>query len=194
MGIRTCGIEEWEEDDEPLYNRFESTPYRSLDTLFATYTPEEHAYLVDYGCGLGRINFYFHQQWGIRGYGLDVHEDRIRRARENLKGYRRSQGTAADIRFIHASAETHVPTPTSSLFYFFNPFDETIFEASVAQIIASLEAEDRTADLILYYPSEGYLDILAKQNVFKPLYLIDLPWSPDPRDYFMIYRHEVRED
>ena len=61
LGISTCGIEEWD-GTEHLYHRFESTSYRALDFLFSHYTPDEDAFLVDYGCGLGRINFYFHHQ------------------------------------------------------------------------------------------------------------------------------------
>ncbi|MGI6333915.1 MAG: SAM-dependent methyltransferase [Saccharofermentanales bacterium] len=188
LGISTCGIEEWDEI-EYLYHRFESTSYRALDFLFSQYTPEEDAFLVDYGCGLGRVNFYFHHQFDIGGYGLEVHEGRLKRARENLDGYNRRQMENADIHFVHDRAEQHEPLPKSNLFYFFNPFVASIFADAFAAIVKSLERADRPADLILYYPNRDYLNILARQKVFKPLYLVDLPWNDDDRDYFMIYRH-----
>lgn len=188
LGISTCGVEEWD-DTEHVYHRFESTSYRALDFLFSYYTPDEDAFLVDYGCGLGRINFYFHYQFGVGGYGLDVHEDRLRRARKNLIGYNRRQIERANIRFVWDKAEEHEPLLQSNLFYFFNPFAAPVFEDAFGAILKSLEKVDRPADLILYYPDRGYLNILSAQTVFTPLYLIDLPWSDDDRDYFMIYRH-----
>lgn len=190
MGIETCGVEEWDEHEDLSYNRFESTPYRALDTLFAAYTPREDASLVDYGCGLGRVNFYFHHQWGIGGTGLEVHAGRLKRARANLQNYRRTEPMAVDVRFVAAKAEVYIPDPEASLFYFFNPFDGTIFAEAMARIEESLEQHDRDCDLVLYYPSEEYLDLMAKQTVFQPLYLVDLPWSRDPSDYFMVYRHD----
>lgn len=189
LGIETCGIEEWEGDDE-LYHRFESTSYRALDSLWAEYMPLEDACLLDYGCGLGRVNFYAHHQLGLGGYGLEVHADRVRRAKENLRGYVRHQGVQADIRFIETMAEKHIPAPETSLFYFFNPFDVTVFEIVLKNILDSLVHRPRIADLVLYYPSWDYLEVMGKQDVFKPLLLVDLSWSSDPRDYFMVYRVE----
>ncbi len=187
LGIRTCGIEEWEGGSQ-LYHRFESTSYRALDRLWAVYEPLEKACLLDYGCGLGRVNFYAHHQLGLDGYGLEVHPDRLRRAKENLSRYNRTQRTQATIRFVEAMAETYTPAPETSLFYFFNPFDVSVFGAALDQILGSLVRDARSADLVLYYPSEDYLDAMGQQSVFRPLLLVDLPWSPDPRDYFMVYR------
>jgi hypothetical protein len=188
LGIVTCGIEEWDEGEE-TYHRYESTPYRALDRLVSLYLPPEDAFVVDYGAGLGRINFYLHHQLGLGGYGLDVHPDRIRRARANLRSYNARQGCRADIRFVREAAEVHCPSVQSNLFYFFNPFAASVFEAALRGIRRSLEERERAADLILYYPDPDYLQILAHQELFEPLYLVNLPWSKDPQDYFMIYRH-----
>ena len=52
--------EEIQTDGKDTYycHRYEPTPYEVLDELFTFYTPEKTDVFVDYGCGMGRLNFY----------------------------------------------------------------------------------------------------------------------------------------
>ncbi len=192
LNIVTTGIEEW--DDSVLnYNRFESTPYRTLDRLFEEYQPEEDAFLIDYGAGLGRINLYFHHRFRTAGYGLEVHPERLQRARENLDSYNKKFGfgqAPPPIYFIHEAAEYYQPPPQSNLFYFFNPFLSNIFEQALERIIDSFMLHDRQADLILYYPSDEYLYLLQNEAAFEPYLYLKLPWLNDRRECFWIFRHK----
>ena len=40
------------------YNRYEATPYSALELLFKEYKVCDSDYIVDYGCGKGRLLFY----------------------------------------------------------------------------------------------------------------------------------------
>ncbi len=192
LNIDSGGIEEWE-DPNMDYFRFEATPYRALDELFKHYKPLNNAFLVDYGAGLGRINFYFHHKFKIPGYGVELHDGRIDSARKNLESYKlglpRSQRNVP-ISFEQARAEYHVIDPRANTFYFFNPFSDSIFYDVLGQILASLIENDRPADIILYYPSTLYMMLLESEPAFKLYQMVNLEYSNDPRECFMIYRHE----
>ena len=64
LTIDSGGTQEWEDPNMDHF-RFEATPYRALDELLTHYKPLENAFLIDYGAGLGRINFYFHHKFKI---------------------------------------------------------------------------------------------------------------------------------
>ncbi|MEM5594730.1 hypothetical protein AAHH67_28690 [Niallia circulans] len=42
------------------YHRYEPTPYEHLEQLFREFPLRETDYVVDFGCGKGRLNFYIH--------------------------------------------------------------------------------------------------------------------------------------
>ncbi len=193
LHISTCGIEEWDAE-VTAYNRFESTPYRALDLLLEEYEPLPSAHLLDYGAGLGRVNLYLYHKLQIPGYGLEIHPDRLRRAEKNLRKYRKRMTpelSELPIRFISEYAEWHEPLPETNLFYFFNPFSLEVFRAAYTQIVASLKAFDRQADLILYYPADYFLYFMQLQSVFSHYQKIDLDWLDDKRECFYVYRHEA---
>ena len=57
--------EEIQTDGKDTYycHRYEPTPYEVLDELFTFYTPNKTDVFVDYGCGMGRLNFYIEKLW-----------------------------------------------------------------------------------------------------------------------------------
>lgn len=191
LNIDSGGIEEWEEPNWD-YFRFEATPYRALDELIERYEPLDNAFLVDYGSGLGRINFYFHHKFGMPGYGIELHDGRIKQANENLKSYKlglpRNQ-RGIQLKFIKAYAEKHEPDPRANTFFFFNPFSDQIYYDVLGKILDSLIEHDRPCDIILYYPSSHYMMLMASEPNFKLHQVINLDYSSDTRDCFMVYRH-----
>lgn len=191
LNIDSGGIEEWE-DPNMDYFRFEATPYRALDELLAHYQPLDNAFLVDYGSGLGRINFYFHHKLQIPGYGIELHEGRIASARKNLDSYKKGLPKSrqnVQISFEQARAEYHVIDPRANTFYFFNPFSDQIYYDVLGQILASIMEKDRPVDIILYYPSMLYMMLMESEAAFELHQMVNLDYSNDRRECFMIYRH-----
>lgn len=193
LGIRTTGIREW-----PVittdYHRFESTPYRALDDLFEVYEPKRGAHVVDYGCGLGRVLFYFHYLYKCRGTGIELNEDTFPDLLDNRERYRlKRRKDEVPLNFLCTAAETFDPPPDSQIFFFFNPFSYRIFEKVMDRIVGSLAAHPRTADLILYYPLESYREIVRQWQAFELIEEIPLPWGTDKYDKFLIYRYTPDE-
>lgn len=193
LNIHTCGIEEW---DRTVihYHRSEPTPYRALDRFLEVYLALQDPFLVDFGAGRGRINFYFHHKMHVPGYGLELHPERLREALENRLNYARRKGMDPDelnIDFLACKAEEHLPVPESNMFFFFHPFADAVFEQALENIVHSLRQHDRIADLILYYPSYGYFRAIEQCGMFREFQFVDMDWNDDARDGFWVFRHFV---
>lgn len=190
LGIRSGGVREWLED-VPEYNRFEATPYRALDDLFLHYRPGKGAHLVDFGCGLGRVIFYFHYRFKTRGTGIELNDETFPDLLLNLERYKETRGTDdVPIEFIQEPAETVALPEDSNIFFFFNPFSFRIFEKVMENIIHSLADNPRTAYIILYYPLESYRSIIRSWRSFTLVDEIPLDWGVDKYDRFLIYRYD----
>ncbi len=61
------------------------TPTAVLDKMFEFAAPTKDDYLVDLGCGDGRIPVAAAQRFGTRGLGVDIDPQRIREANENAE-------------------------------------------------------------------------------------------------------------
>lgn len=196
LNIQTTEIEEW--DPSMIdYHRSEPTPYKALDLFIEHYMPFEDAFLVDYGSGLGRINLYFHHKLGLPGLGIEVDPGRIQKAWENLMGYAEAKQVSADrikISFFGTKAEAYLPPEQANTFYLFHPFSDWIFREVLDQICRSIELNDRTVDIILYYPSFGYFQSLQTCGLFEEWLFVDCPWNKDPRDGFWVFRHWAKGD
>lgn len=188
LGIQT---EEIQEDRADTYHRhrYEPTPYEVLEELFSYYTPEEKDVIVDYGCGLGRLNFYIENRYSLSSTGVEYSYEYYRRALENLDSYK---GKRDNITFIHCAAEDYVVSQKDTVFYFFNPFSLDIFRRVINQILISWQEFPRTLTLILYYPEDDTIFYLENHTSFQ---LIDEiaaseQIASDRRERFCLYRLE----
>ncbi|MGI6551564.1 MAG: hypothetical protein ACOX37_00225 [Bacillota bacterium] len=64
LGIKTVEIREWK-DNKVQYNRYEGTPYKVLEILCENYKFKDIDRVVDFGCGRGRVAFYFHNRFHL---------------------------------------------------------------------------------------------------------------------------------
>ncbi len=61
------------------------TPDHVVETMLRLVKPTKEDYLVDLGCGDGRIVITAAQKYGVRGFGVDLNPQRIKEARENAE-------------------------------------------------------------------------------------------------------------
>ena len=168
-------------------HRYEPTPYEVLDELFLYYTPTPDDHIVDYGCGLGRLNFYIEHRFSLPSTGIEFSEHYISRALTNLSHYK---GKRDNISFLHCAAEEYTVSSKDTVFYFFIPFSIDIFRRVVNQILLSWQKAPRILTLILYYPEDDTIFYLENHTSF---HLIDeiaaseeIRW--DRRERFCLYR------
>lgn len=167
-------------------HRYEPTPYAVLDTLFSYYKPSPQDVLVDYGCGLGRLNFYTEKLFSISSTGVEYSFPYYQRAQNNLQTY---NGNKDNIRFVHCRAEDYIVSSEETLFYFFNPFSIEIFRSVVNRILYSQQENPRKITVILYYPEDEILFYLEQHTMFQRMdeFAASDTVSNDRRERFVLY-------
>lgn len=163
LNIQTEEIQQ-DGKDSFHFHRYEPTPYDVIDRLFTFFTPHSDDVLVDYGCGLGRLNFYLEKRFGIRSTGVEMIGHYYERAQQNRLSY---NGKKDNISFIQAKAEEYAVSSKETIFYFFNPFSVDIFRRVMNQILASWQECPRTITLILYYPEDDTVFYLERHTSFR---------------------------
>jgi SAM-dependent methyltransferase len=173
------------------YHRYEPTPYSALEKLFAEYKLTSSDYIVDFGCGKGRLNFFIHHLFQSSVTGVEMNEKLFEEALENKANYLiKAKENKDKIQFHCCLAEKYEIHPLDNTFYFFNPFTIPIFWKIINNILVSVEEFKREVDVILYYPSEDYIYYLENHTSFELIKEVQLPglYDNNANERFLIYR------
>ncbi len=190
------------ESDEVVYNnrynddyyRYEPTSYSGLicafDALDGVITKYDR--LVDFGCGKGRVLFYVNQRFQCEVCGIEVDEALYEVALDNRAYYNtRFRDSMNRIEIINGKAEEYFVRPEDTIFYFFNPFDLTIFKLVIENILKSIGANPRKIYLVFYYPKEDYRKYLQHHH-FTLYKIVKLPnYDTDWNEKVVIYTYET---
>lgn len=173
------------------YNNYEPTPYEALKELFNYYTTSEDDHFVDFGSGKGRFSFFVNYFFNSGCTSVEIVREFHQIGLKNLESYKnKNQKKAKKIFFINECAEKYEISSFENKFYFFNPFSVNIFATVVSNIIKSVEINNRVVDIILYYPSDEYIDFLERKTSFNHVLDINLKdYYKNPREKFSIYRY-----
>ena len=172
------------------YNRYEPTSYKVLELLSSIEEFSKEDSLVDFGCGKGRLNFYFNYLFDLKVTGIEMNPYFFKECLENKKSYLSQNKIREDkINFINCLAEDYEILKEDNKFYFFNPFSEQIFIKVVKNILDSVSTFERQVNLILYYPSEDYIYFLENYTPFSLKREIKIPkkYDYDSREKILIY-------
>lgn len=190
LRIKTVGIREWDSQTSH-YNRYEATPYLALEALFHDYELKRTDGVVDFGCGKGRLAFYLHNRFQVSVVGVEMSAQLYQEALENQLGYReKSRRMGGAIRFECCLAEDYEVESTDNRFYFFNPFSIQIFMKVIHNILRSVERQERTIDVILYYPTAAYIQFLETGTPFELLKEVKVPglYEQNENERFLVFR------
>ncbi|SFL90070.1 methyltransferase [Pelosinus propionicus] len=194
LNIKTSG-EQKIFNESPHYNRYEPTEYSVLEILSKQYKLTEEDNIVDFGCGKGRLNFYINHFFNSTVTGIEMNTFFYKQAIDNKKNYlKKHKKKINKIHFVNTFAEEYYINPSDNKFYFFNPFSIQIFTKVIGNIVNSIEGYERTADLILYYPSYEYIYFLESRTPFILWNEIKLPflYDNDPRHNLFVYRLDYK--
>ena len=182
LHVRTIGRED---ETNGNYSPYEPTPYVVLERLADSGYVRRKDWLLDYGCGKGRVAFYMASVVGCRVTGIDQSQKLIDIAQEN----RRTSRLGDRIRLVCGLAEQY-PIGDEDVFFFFNPISEKIFEGVLRRLDRSWQARPRALTVICYYPSEAYLRCLEESPSLRRVDMIDcndLFGGRNPRECVAIY-------
>ena len=182
LHIRTMGCEE---EENAHYARYEPTPYAVLERVAQSGFLRRRQKLLDYGCGKGRVPLFLASQVGCRAVGLEQSRKLLDIAFSN----RRSARLGDRVTLVHGLAEQYAPAD-EDVFFFFNPFSETVFRAVLRRLAQSRQEAPRALTLLLYYPSEEFLGCLEAEPRARALGEIDcrdLSGGRNPRERVAVY-------
>ena len=178
LHIKTIGRED---EDNPHYSPYEPTPYSVLQRLADSGHIGRKDWLLDYGCGKGRVTFFMAATVGCRVTGIDHSRKLIDMAKEN----RKSSGLGDRITLICTLAEQY-EARNENVFFFFNPFSGRVFECVVRRLL-----ERDVGKLILYYPSDEYmtwLNLMPEVEHIDTIDCGDLFNGKDERERIEVFR------
>ena len=188
LNIKTTGEQKIFNKDYH-YNRYEATSYNVLTTLLHNYKFKPTDTIVDFGCGKGRLNFYFNYYAKCHTVGIEMNSFFYQQAQINKTTYQaKHKKQLSFISFENCFAEEYEINSQENIFYFFNPFSVQIFQKVLNNIINSVQRAPRPITLILYYPDIDYINHL-ENTTFSLLQEIKIEpnYHQDSRNTFLIY-------
>ncbi|KAB7672474.1 class I SAM-dependent methyltransferase [Bacillus sp. B1-b2] len=168
------------------YHRYEPTPYEYLEKLIHAVPLQPSDYVVDFGCGKGRLNFFLHHFTKASVTGIELNEDFYLQALQNLEQYAKRHGKCREkIHFYHGKAEEYTIKQQDNYFYFFNPFSIHIFRKILDNVLLSLDQKQRLITIVLYFPSEEYQYLMNNHSLFQKVGELEF----GSKDQFLIYQN-----
>lgn len=189
LSIKTSGEQDVNEVTEH-YNRYEPTDYLALEMFFSEYPLKETDSIVDFGCGMGRLNFYLNNKFNSNTIGIEMNPTFFKDCLNNQSTYLdKYKDKKNKLTFLNILAEDYLPSDLDNKFYFFNPFSVQIFMKVLEKILISACKSKREIDIILFYPSEDYIFFIENCNLFTLIKEIKLPnFIKDKNERFLVYR------
>jgi len=118
---------------------------------------------VDYGCGLGRVLFFATRFPFRKIIGVEASPDLSQEASKNLdKFFKAKRISKPEWKIIQGNATEFVVPDDASVFFFNDPFDETVMTPVVAKICRSQEKTPRNVYVV--YVNPGHPDIFRDQG------------------------------
>lgn len=189
LNINTMGIQNWKSTSAHNHP-YEPTLYIALEELFEHYKLSEEDHIVDFGCGMGRLIFYINYYFNSYVTGVEISDRYYEEALINKINYEKKNKNQGDkINFVCNLAQKYEVSPQDNKFYFFNPFSLQIFTKVIDNILLSYENNMRDMDIIMYYPSDEYIEYLDYKTPFylkNEIHLEEL-YKNDSQEKFVIY-------
>jgi SAM-dependent methyltransferase len=129
--------------------------------------PFERFDFVDFGSGKGRVLLVAAERPFARVIGVEVSPSLDAIARDNIAAYRRRVPASPEIESIRMDvADYCLPTDPCVLF-FFNPFDESVFQRVLDNVETSLKEHPRPAILVYYHATETDRQMVERLGMFR---------------------------
>ena len=172
LGIKTHSIENLDRltlagEESDQNHHYQGASYYILFSVF-NHIPEnmKQRPLVDFGCGKGRALFVAEQCGFTELIGVDIAKELINEANANKQIYK-PKHSHSHIFFLHNDATLFEIPDNSGVFYFFNPFGESIMQKVLDNIKSSVKENPRKIYCIYLNPK--YKAVFEK-NGFEVFY------------------------
>ena len=169
LGIKTHSIVNLEQltlagDNTSENHHYQGASYFILYSIFEK-LPEHFKSkpLIDFGCGKGRALFVAEDCGFSNLIGVDIAQELIDVANENKRIYQK-KNQESSIEFVFNDATKYLIPDDAAIFYFFNPFGESVMQQVIYNIKESVKNNPR--EIICIYLNPKYKAVF-EQNGFK---------------------------
>ena len=108
--------------------------------------------LVDFGSGKGKVMLLAAEKGFPKVIGVEFSRELVEICRRNLEIFKRKTKSKAAFEVIHRDAAEFAIPADANLLFFSNPFDETLIEKVIGNIIKSLEMHPREIVVVHLFP------------------------------------------
>ena len=134
---------------------YQPTRILPLRKVLTAANPGPDSFIVDYGCGKGRVLLVAAECGFSRSVGIEFMHELCKVARSNVEQYRKKTGSKADIQIVEADAADYRVQDDQTHFYFFNPFQAGVLSRVLQSITQSLNRKPRIVYIIYNSPHHG---------------------------------------
>ena len=164
---------------------YEATPYLVLERLLEYNYISKKDLLIDFGCGKGRVDFFFSSNTKCKSIGIEFSKILYDRAIKNKESSNLNR-----VDFINTDAKDYQIPDDSTRFYFFNPFSIDVLKIVLKRINESYKKTKREILLFFYYPSKQYIELLNEEKGYilkDKISTMDLFLLNDIRENILVY-------
>lgn len=164
---------------------YEATPYLVLERLLEYNYISKKDLLIDFGCGKGRVDFFFSSNTKCKSIGIEFSKILYDRAIKNKESSNLNR-----VEFININAKDYQIPSDASRFYFFNPFSIDVLKIVLKRINESYKKTKREILLFFYYPSKQYIELLNEEKGYilkDKISTMDLFLLNDIRENILVY-------
>ena len=148
---------------------YEGTPYRTLRCLFEKYPFTESDYVMDFGCGKGRV-LAMAMIYGCKHvYGIDLSSQLLEIANNNLNRIA-SRCENSEWKLIEIDAKKYIYDDRLNKVYMFNPFELRVLIYVIKNLLASY---DRCPRKILIYLGIPHKSKVEYMNLNERIQLVE---------------------
>lgn len=147
--------------------RYEPTRARPFFKVLDGIKLPASATFVDFGCGKGRVLMMAAAYGFERVTGVDFSKELCERAHKNISAYQSRHRKDYVIDILNLDAVDYPVRAEDTVFYFFNPFDETVLGHVLDNIAVSLETYPRPVWLIYHNPLWSY--VIERWPIFRKI-------------------------
>jgi hypothetical protein len=141
-------------------------PLKRLFPALRQLVPGDGA-LVDLGCGKGKVMLVAALSGLQKVRGVEFARELCDVARKNWGSVQSKAGCTTDFQVVEGDVTTYAIRPDETIFYIFNPFDETILGKVLSNIANSTQSSPRRVVIVVCFLSERYRRIFDQQPAFS---------------------------
>jgi SAM-dependent methyltransferase len=173
-------------ETNPHYLDYQPTPVRTMRALLRQLEADvDSSTFVDFGSGKGRVLLIASEFRFARIIGVEFDENLHRTACTNIGAFR-GRRQCQDVSSVLGRAEEFAVPPGDLVLYFFHPFEATIMERILDNVVRSYRENPRRILLLLFRP--GHAKLVERFTEFRRLPVKPLPYdvvrlSSDYRDH-----------